>query len=238
MKFKGVKANSASDLLFHQLLRTQSKDERWFLLRMHVAHSINKQLTFATNCYKDITDAFMHEEYRQLRKATHSIETARKQLKRARRREIIGLRKIDNILAVEKNTWYFLTNNSMEQLLYSLKRINDPCREHVGNNFSPVSGEYTYSFTNIQKQIRHIFRQTQEIISSTEPAKESVITVRENAERVQERLSEYRKQIIDSMQQQTVNIESATVFLSILQESEQILSCLRHMARGMEKFCK
>ena len=59
--------------------------------------------------------------------------------------------------------------------------------------------------------------------------------LRERAEMVQVSLSEYRKQIIDSIQQQNVNITSATVFLSIIQESQQILSCLRHMTRGMVK---
>lgn len=234
VKYKGVKTNDESDLLFKQLCRTQDKTERWQLLRMHVAHCNAQQLHFAAECYQTITDAFMQEEYRPLRHATHRIETARKILKRARRRDIIGLRKIDSILAVEKNTWYFLTNSSLEQLLYSLKRINDPCREHIGNNFSPVSGEYTYNFLAIQKQIRDIFQQAEECMSSTVSAGRVVI-IREQAELIQQSLSSYRKCIIDSMQQQTVNIESATVFLNIIQESQQILSCLRHMLRGMEK---
>ena len=38
------------------------------------------------------------------------------------------------------------------------------------------------------------------------------------------------------MQQNTVNIASTTAFLNILQESQQILSCTRHMLRGLAKF--
>lgn len=238
MKFKSEPESSESDLLFKQLCRTHNKADRWQLLRMHVAHCNASQLHFAVECYKTITDAFFQEEYRPLRHVTHEIETARKQLKRQRRREIIGLRKIDPILAIEKNTWYFLANSSMEQILYCLKRINDPCREHIGNNFSPVSREYTYSFLNIQKQIQNIFQQAETIISSSEPSKEKVSTLRAQAESVQNSVSDYRKLIIDSMQQQTVNIESATVFLNIIQESQQIISCIRHMLRGMEKFCE
>lgn len=237
LKYKGEKARSESDLLFRQLCKTHNKTERWELLRMHVAHSNLEQLRFAAENYQIITDAFFHEEYRPLRQATHCIETARKQLKRARRREIVGLRKIDSILAVEKNTWYFLANNSVEQILYSLKRINDPCREHIGNNFSPVSSRYVFQFRGIQRQMQDIFTQTQAAVSSSvDEAK--VVVIREQAEIMQNSLSDYRKLIIDSMQQQTINIESTTVFLSIIQESQQILSCLRHMLRGMEKFCR
>ena len=159
-----------------------------------------------------------------------------KQLKRQRRREIIGLRKIDHILAVEKNTWYFLSNNAIEQLIYSLKRINDSCREHVGNNFSPVDYEYTNSYIKYQQSVVEIMEQVSLMMESPsiEPVKAAAL--RERAEMVQVSLSEYRKQIIDSIQQQNVNIASATVFLSIIQESQQILSCLRHMTRGMVKF--
>ncbi|MDO4195159.1 MAG: inorganic phosphate transporter [Prevotellaceae bacterium] len=238
MKFKSETTTSESDLIFKQLCHSHDKTERWQLLKMHVAHCNADQLHFASECYKTITDAFFQEEYRPLRHVTHKIETARKQLKRQRRREIIGLRKIDSILAMEKNTWYFLANSSMEQILYCLKRINDPCREHVGNSFTPVSREYTYSFLNIQKQMQNIFQQAEAIVSSSEQDKEKVSALRAQAESVQNGVSDYRKLIIDSMQQNTVNIESATVFLNIIQESQQILSCIRHMLRGMEKFNK
>ncbi len=236
MKYKESVEISENDQLFKELCKTQNKTERWQLFRMYVSHNISDQLQFADLCFHKVTNAFLQEEYRPLKQATHEIETARKQLKRARRREIIGLRKINSLLAVEKNTWYFLANNSMEQILYSLKRINDPCREHVGNNFTPVTSEYTYGFLNIQKQIDEIFKQVEAVIASSEMNEEQVEQLRNQAETLQKFMSDYRKQIIDSMQQQTVNIESTTVFLNLIQESQQILSCIRHMLRGLLRF--
>lgn len=236
LKYKGEQEENESDLLFKQLCRTQSKSECWQLLKMHVTHNMTSQLKFAIDCFQKITDAFLHEEYRPLRQATHEIETARKQLKRQRRREIIGLRKIEPVLAAEKNTWYWLANSSVEQLIYCLKRINDPCREHVGNNFTPVSGEYTFDFLNVQKQLQEIFKQTEKAIATPEINELTVVRIREHAERIQAELSNYRKRIIDSMQQNTIHIESATAFLNVIQEAQQMLSCLRHMLRGVLKF--
>ncbi len=236
VKYKEAVEISENDQLFKELCKTQNKSERWQLFRMYVSHNISDQLQFADHCFHKVTNAFLQEEYRPLKQATHEIETARKQLKRARRREIIGLRKINSLLAVEKNTWYFLANNSMEQILYSLKRINDPCREHVGNNFTPVASEYTFGFLNIQKQIDEIFKQVEIVIASSEMREEEVGQLRDQAEKLQKFMSDYRKQIIDSMQQQTVNIESTTVFLNLIQESQQILSCIRHMLRGLLRF--
>jgi len=236
LKFSESKEENKADLLFQQLMRTQDKTERWQLLKMHVKHCNGEQLQFVIRCYKSISDAFLHEEYRPLHRAVHELETARKQLKRQRRREIIGLRRIDPILAVEKNTWYFLSNNAIEQMLYCLKRINDPCYEHIGNNFSPVAAEQAYSFERYQTQLISLFLQADTLMSSSLPIDARVAKLRDQAESLQSELSDYRKQIIDIIQQKTVNIESMTVFLNLIQESQQLLSCLRHLLRGMAKF--
>jgi len=230
--------NDQNDLLFKQILRTKGRTECWQLLRMHISHSVVEQLKFANATYQKVATAFLQEEYRPLRQATHEIETARKQLKRARRREIIGLRKIDPILAVEKNTWYFLTNSSMEQMHYCLKRINDPCREHIGNNFTPVSGELTYDFLHIQKQIDNLFYNAEKILSESQINDKTIDQLRLSATSIQSNLSDYRKRIIDTIQQKNTNIESTTVFLNLIQESQQMLSCLRHALRGIDRFVK
>ncbi len=237
LKYKSQQATEETDLLFRQLVRTQDKGERWQLLKMHVGHSTVSQLKFISSCFQRVTTAFLHEEYSPLRVATHEIETARKQLKRQRRREIISLRKIEPILAMERNTWYFLSNSNVEQMLYCLKRINDPCREHVGNNFRPASGEFVTQFAEVQEQIQEIFRQTEFTLTPSTVDEEKTRALRTQAEQLQRKLSDYRRQVIDSMQKQSVNIESTIVYLNIVQESQQILSCLRHMLRGITRFC-
>ena len=121
-------------------------------------------------------------------------------------------------------------------MLYCLKRINDPCHEHVGNNFSPVATEHAYSFERYQAQVISLFQQTDTLLNTSSPIDARVAKLREQAESLQRELSEYRKQVIDIIQQKTINIESMTVLLNMIQESQQLLSCLRHLLRGMAKF--
>ena len=236
LRYKGESEKNKSDLLFAQLCRSHNKIESWQLLKMHVNENTATQIRIASECFQKITDAFLHEEYRPLKQATHEIETARKQLKRQRRREIIGLRKIDPILAIEKNTWFFLSNSSMEQMLYCLKRINDPCREHVGNNFSPIDTELSYSFVSLQKQTMDIMHGAEIAILNGPLDIQQAETLRREAETLQRSINTYHKKVIDSMQRNNVNIESTTTYLNMLQETAQILSCLRHTLRGMVKF--
>ena len=235
LRYRKSHAANEEDLIFKQLLRTEDKAESWQLLRMHVTHSCAEQLQFAADTYQTVTDAFFHEQYSPLRLSTHHIETARKQLKRSRRREIIGIQRLEPTVALEKNTWYFLSNTSIEQMLYCLKRVNDPCREHVGNAFTPVAKEQAEAFVVYQKQILAIFDSTIGALSAGLTA-QTVDALREQAAAIQAELSTYRKQVIDGMREQNVNIESATVFLNLIQESQQLLSCLRHMLRGLLNF--
>ena len=236
-KSKDNNAIDEDSTLLKQLNRTDNMDERWELLKMLVQHSIAKQLQFTSGCYQKVTNAFLQEDYSPLRQAVHEIETARKQLKRTRKQHILLLRKIDPVVALEKNTWFFLANNSVEQMLFCLKRINDPCCEHVGNNFTPVSREFATNFISFQKQLIGLFQQTDELFQSIGFKESNTRSIRENAEQLQHELSEYRKQVIDAMQKKSVNIESTIVYLNLIQESEQIISGLRHILRGITKFC-
>lgn len=236
-KSKDNNAIDEDSTLLKQLNRTDNMDERWELLKMLVQHSIAKQLQFTSDCYQKVTNAFLQEDYSPLRQAVHEIETARKQLKRTRKQHILLLRKIDPVVALEKNTWFFLANNSVEQMLFCLKRINDPCCEHVGNNFRPVSREFATNFISFQKQLIGLFQQTDELFQSIGFKESNTKNIRENAEQLQHELSEYRKHVIDAMQKKSVNIESTIVYLNLIQESEQIISGLRHILRGITKFC-
>jgi hypothetical protein len=60
--------------------------------------------------------------------------------------------------------------------------------------------------------------------------------IRGDADKLQSQLSDYRRTIIHDIQAMQLNIESMTVFLNLVQESQQLLSALRHTVRGANKF--
>lgn len=222
------------DAVFHQLLAETDENKRWDLLCKHVSICSEAHMKFVTDVYEDVTDAFFREEYRRMKRATGEIEDDRKNLKRERRRDIIGLRRVSPLLALERNTWYFLINNSVEQMLYCLKRINDPCRDHVANNFLPIEGDYVTSFLNYRNEIVKLYHRAAEFMLNGNAAVAS--TLRTDAMALQSSLSLYRKNIMDDIQRGQLNIESMTLFLLVVQESQELLSALRHTVRGMAKF--
>ena len=214
--------------MFDRIVRSSDKAECWALLRQHVALTITNQLQLVAETYKSMTDAFFYEDYRTLKRSTAAIENQRKDIKRQRRKQIIAQRRIDPVLSIEKGTWYFLTINSLAQMVYGLKRMGEPCLEHVGNNFSPVPSKYIQEFI----QIRNVILQ---LINWACHA-ETTALIRGDSDKLQLQLSDYRRTIIQDIQVKQLNIESMTVFLNLIQESQQLLSALRHTVRGASKF--
>lgn len=220
--------NSEADKLFSKILYSDDKTECWLLLCNHVKLTTMDNLRFVTLNYEAMTTAFFHEDYRTLKHTVAQFDGQRKDIKRQRRKQIIALRRIDPVLSVEKGTWYFLTINSLSQMVYCLKRMGEPCLEYVANNFRPIPGKYVNEFLTLRDEIVRIFRRA----ISDEPTHH----IRDDAARIQNALSDYRKRIIRDIQTKQLNIESMTVFLNLVQESQELLSALRHTMRGKNKF--
>ena len=216
-----------ADKLFTRIVHCDDKEECWALLREYVNQTIKAHVRMVTDDYETLTTAFFCEDYRRLKHVTINVDQQRKELKRQRRKQIIALRRLDPIVSVEKSTWYFLIVNSLSQMYYCLKRMGEPCREHVGNNFSPVPGKYANEFLCFRNEIMRLYFRYLDA--------ETTSQIRNDATELQSSLSEYRIRIIHDIQFKQLNIEAMTVFLNVVQESQELLSALRHLMRGENK---
>ncbi len=228
IKYNKNNKKSEADELFTEIIHSEDKNKCWDLLRKHVRHTTKENLQLVADKYEALTTAFFYEDYRTIKRTTVQTESQRKEIKRQRRKQIIALRHIDPILCVEKGTWYFLIINSLAQMVYCLKRMGEPCREHVGNNFSPVPNEYINEFLVIRNEIVNLINRAITIDDAAQ--------IRNDAAKLQSNLSDYRKRIIHDIHTKQLNIESMTVFLNLVQESQELLSALRHTMRGKSKF--
>ncbi len=223
-----------TDTAYSQLMRSRDEVENWKLLSEHVRTMCTHCLDFIAQNFDTTVVSFFQEEYRPLKHTCSSIEDQRKEFKRERRRGIQGLRRINPMLAVERNTWFFLTSNSLSQMLHSLERMVEPCKEHIGNNFSPVPNGYVEPFRVYCDELVKLLHRCQEMIATNDM--ESAAKFRNDTRTLQQSLSHYRKEIIDNMQLRNVGIEPMTVLLNMVQESQEMISGLRHMARGADHF--
>ena len=106
------------------------------------------------------------------------------------RRELIGLRKIEENTAYVKSTWFHLDRNCNMQLIYCLKRLCEPCKEHVDNNFTPISAENVKEFMPLREAVTQYMEQTREAIINNDYSKSDSLALTGDEIKVQ--LSELR----------------------------------------------
>ena len=234
LKHKKADENSETDELFSQISESQSEEEVRTLLHRHIRLTHGSILEYTQNCFFQITDGLLNENIRELRKASNSINDEKSTWLKARQKEIVGMRKINIDEAVQKNTWLHLAANSLTQIFYCLKRISDPCLEHVDNYFNPLPDEYKKQYLPIRDEVVEMFAKAYEIVHEEEYNQIDALLTAGNS--LKSRLSEMRSEEQNNFSREGTNIRLHFLYLNTLQETQELVSSLRHLLRATKRF--
>lgn len=235
-KYAEKEKDADKEDVFRLMMRTRDPEIVWDLLAKHVSRTQSFVTRFAMQNFNAIIDGLESERAKTLRHASNELNKEKTELKKYRRQELLALRRVPTEIAIERNTWFHLGINSSEQFIYCLRRILDPVKEHVDNNFNPLPTEYIEEFRPIRAQINDLMQQTESQISTCrfENYRETLAL----ADQCKDELSVIRKKHIDRIQQSKDNskLQVSLVYLNLLQESQQLLSNMRHQLRAAKKF--
>lgn len=235
IKYSKKEKAEQQDDTFKRMMASKDKAEVLSLLRLHVKETLTDYINYTEQAYMQVTDGFINEDLKQLKKVMSSTADQKKMLKKRRRKEILGLRRIPIPIAIEKNTWFHLGSNSCEQMLYCLKRICEPCKEHVDNNFNPISKDCIAEFLPIREELCQLMDRTQTVIENNNYAEADDILVKGDA--LKNKISALRKQQMNRMQEaDSTSLKASMVYLNILQESQELVSIWRHLLRASRFF--
>ena len=221
---------------FQLMMRSRDPEIVWDLLRRQVSRTQSCVCHFALNEFNQIMDGLANENTRNLRHANKDLKKEQDMLKKFRRQEMLGLKKSPIEIAIERNTWFHLGANSNQQFIYSLRRMLDPIKEHVDNNFNPLPAEYIKEFAPVRQKINDLMRMSCELIETGRY--DSYREILAEADACKDELSVLRKKHIDRIQHMTDNtlMQISLVYLNVLQESQEFLSVMRHQLRAAKKF--
>ena len=221
---------------FQLMMRSRDPEIVWELLRRQVSRTQSYVCHFALVEFNLIMDGLANENTRDLRHANKELKKEQDMLKKFRRQEMLGLKRSPMEVAIERNTWFHLGANSNQQFIYSLRRMLDPIKEHVDNNFNPLPEEYVKEFAPIRQKINDLMKMTAEQIETDRY--ESYREILAEADACKDELSVVRKKHIDRIQHTKGNtlMQISLVYLNVLQESQEFLSVMKHQLRAAKKF--
>lgn len=221
---------------FNLMMRTRDPELVWDMLRKKVGKTQSYVNSFAQNEFNRIVDGFANQDVKDLRRVDKELKNEQGMLKKFRRQEMLGLKRSPVEQAIERNTWYHLGANSCQQYIYSLRRMLDPIKEHVDNNFNPVPEEFIREFEPVRRKINDLMQMAQNIIDTDQY--DDYRNIMAEADACKDELSELRKRHLDRMQQAENNqmLQVSLVYLNMLQESEEFMDVMRHQLRAAKKF--
>jgi len=222
------------DTLFRQMMSTRDKQETWSLLLQHCQLTEVHLIKSSREIFEGAAQGLMNDNIRTLRSAESLLKDEREMWKRYRRKEIIGMRKIDRLQAIEKDTWFYLGINSISQILYGLKRMLEPILEHVDNNFSPLPEDFINEYAPVVERTSKFLVDIQTAIENNDFSTSDEVLV--NGSILKNEVSAIRHSLQDRIQRDESNLTVALLYLSTLQETQEIISNARHLLRAAKRF--
>ncbi|MDO4827312.1 MAG: inorganic phosphate transporter [Bacteroidia bacterium] len=233
-RFAKKKQEETGDILYNKMMISNDKNEVLDLLSQHIIKTQSDFLGYIDTTFTQVVDGFTRENLSLLRKAEDGMRRTREELKSGRRKEMAGLRRIDPAAAMEKNTWFHLGRNACEEILYCVRRIADPCLEHVDNNFIPLTESQKIQFKPLCEQVHKMIVETGEAIRSG--SDERVDELRREGSALKSSLEKARDAQLLRMQIGKENISVGYLYVNILQEMRELTSSLRHLLRASKGF--
>lgn len=221
---------------FRLMMRTRDPELVWEMLRNHVRNTQSKVCRLALEQYNTVLDGFNTQNVKMLRGSDKTLRRELDVLKKYRRQELLGLKRSPMDIAIERNTWFHVGINSDQQYIYTLRRMMLPVKEHVDNNFTPVPAAYISEYEPVRRRVNDLMKMTCEAIETNRY--EQYRGVLAEADVCKDDLSVIRKTHINRMQKSGTSkmMQVDMVYLNLLQETQQLLSVMRHQLRSAKKF--
>lgn len=221
--------------VFQLMMRTRDPELVWDMLRKQVRRTQSNICRFSLEQFNLIMLGFESENSSLLGKSNKSLKNVKTMLKKTRKQQLLVLQRIPYNIAIERNTWFHLGMNSNQQYIYTLRRMLEPIKEHVDNSFNPLSSELINEFMPVKNTINELMKATCEQIETGRY--DNYRQILSDADTCKDNLSVLRKKHIDRMQQSSDNslMQVNLLYLNVLQESQQLLSNMRHQLRAAKK---
>lgn len=233
-RFSSKNTAESDDAMFQTIISTQDKTQTWPLMMMYITEQQYKFFTYAEEKYMDITAAFISENAGVLNKVDSSLAKQKTVLKNARRKETLCLRHLTREMAIEKSTWFYLSNNLCMNILYNLRRINEVCKEHVENNFLPLPARYAEEYELMRTRICQLFNDTLALMKSGDI--EAISELRAHCDEIKDIVSDTYHRAHDQLRDgDTSALSVLYVYVNMLQETQEMVSSIRKYLRAFAK---
>jgi hypothetical protein len=217
-----------------KLRTSKDSDEALALCREFSREELNSTLLFAKNTLSKVVHAFMDENLKDLRQSLHEIEEKKIHIKQVKRVGTLGVSQLDREIAIDKGLYYYQGNDFASELIYSIRRMAEPCRDHIDNHFNPLSEVQKEHYGAVVVRICDFLQRCGDrLLANDYSSFKEVIFESTN---LTKDLIFLNKEELRRLQGQTGSTKVSMVYLNMIQETKNVVLFSTNLMKVSRKF--
>lgn len=235
-KMKKEAMQEEVDSTISKLRETKDKREALSLFREHSRDELCDVLNFASDTFNRSVHGFMDENLRELRKVMSAIEEKKSYLKQVKRVGTLGVTQLEHDIAIDKGLYYYQGNDFASEIVFSIRRLTEPGKEHVDNHFSPLCEVQKEDFGKMTDEIVSFLNRSSVMIESNDYHRMDDLIV-ESVD-LTAKLTLLKKEELKRIQGQSGSTKVSMVYLNMVQEAQNVVSFTANLLKVSRKFQK
>lgn len=235
-KMKKEAMQEEVDSTISKLRETKDKREALSLFREHSRDELCDVLNFASDTFNRSVHGFMDENLRELRKVMSAIEEKKSYLKQVKRVGTLGVTQLEHDIAIDKGLYYYQGNDFASEIVFSIRRLTEPGKEHVDNHFSPLCEVQKEDFGKMTDEIVSFLNRSSVMIESNDYHRMDDL-IAESVD-LTAKLTILKKEELKRIQGQSGSTKVSMVYLNMVQEAQNVVSFTANLLKVSRKFQK
>lgn len=235
-KMKKEAMQKEVDSTISKLRETKDKREALSLFREHSRDELCDVLNFASDTFNRSVHGFMDENLRELRKVMSAIEEKKSYLKQVKRVGTLGVTQLEHDIAIDKGLYYYQGNDFASEIVFSIRRLTEPGKEHVDNHFSPLCEVQKEDFGKMTDEIVSFLNRSSVMIESNDYHRMDDL-IAESVD-LTAKLTLLKKEELKRIQGQSGSTKVSMVYLNMVQEAQNVVSFTANLLKVSRKFQK
>lgn len=216
-------------------LRTASNPiEALNLFRQHSREELKNDLQFAAQALSAAVEGFTHENLKELRHVMAAIEEKKEHLKQVKRVGTLGVTQLDRDIAIDKGLYYYQSNDFASEIVYSIRRLVEPCKQHIDNNFNPLDEIQKKDFTGMDNRVISYLNRCAEMIEKNNY--EIMPSLVDESNQLVVGLTQLKKEELKRIQGQSGSTKVSMVYLNMLHETINVVNFACNLIKVSKKF--
>ena len=157
-------------------------------------------------------------------------------LKQVKRVGTLGVTQLEHDIAIDKGLYYYQGNDFASEIVFSIRRLTEPGKEHVDNHFSPLSEVQKEDFGKMTDEIVSFLNRSSAMIESNDYHRMDDL-IAESVD-LTAKLTLLKKEELKRIQGQSGSTKVSMVYLNMVQEAQNVVSFTANLLKVSRKFQK